>query len=107
MNPEIKPLRAERSDPVERRKQIIKSAIYLSEKIGHLSVTNQGVAKACRVSTSLVRKYFSTVKKLQDTIYKEAIRAENVKILRHCLTQKKCKMSPELKRKTIAFLTAN
>jgi AcrR family transcriptional regulator len=100
-------LRAKRTEPFIRRIEILESAIYLAEKIGHLNITRAAIAQDCKISGATVARYFPTIEKLQQEVYKRAIRSENVSILRHCLSIEKCKMPLELKRKTIAFLISS
>lgn len=96
--------RASRTEPAERKKQILDYAIYVSGKIGHLNITRSVIAKECGIAGSLIYKYFTSIDVLKKQVFRQAVKQEIIPILAHCISNKEFKIPAKLKQKTIEYL---
>ena len=97
--------RATKTDPTERKQQILDTAIWLAERVGHKNLTRDSVASYSKVSGPLVARYFKTVASLKQTVFKEAIKHENLTVLSHCVADVQLHAYPELLIKTLRFIS--
>ena len=98
-------VRAIRTNPKERKAQILATAMALAKSIGHKNITRDDVAALCGIASSTVAKYYRTMKVLKAAVFKEAIRLETMPILQYCVTDESLNKFPELKHKIIKYIS--
>lgn len=96
--------RTNRLPPAERKKEILEGAINVAIRIGHLSLTRADVAHECKITPSLIAKYFRTIELLRRAVLNRAIKLEILPILAHCVYINNHKFSPSLRDKIIKHL---
>lgn len=62
-----------RMQPGKRRSYILTVAIELSKTHGYRNITREEVAKASRVSESLINTYFGTIEELRQCVIRQAV----------------------------------
>ena len=97
-----------RQNPDDRKEQILKAALALSEKSGGFSrLTRELIAKECKCADGLISKYFGTMTAFRRTIMRSAIQAENLSIVAQglaCGDIHAKKASKNLKARALATL---
>lgn len=77
-----------RISPKVRKELILDTALDLSEKVGYTNVNRAELAKAARVSESLVSTYMGTMKNLRRDIMRHAIKQSRLVVLAQGLALK-------------------
>lgn len=101
---ETQRVRAVRSNPLQRKREILATAVYLSHRTGHLNITRDAVASECNVTSSLVARYFGTMANLKRAVFKEAVRLEILPVLVHCVADPCLNKYPSLRSATLKYI---
>lgn len=65
----------------ERKQQLLDIAVDVAEKAGCDGLNARNVAEKAGVSYSLVRNHFPSTQNLYESVFKEAIRVENLGVI--------------------------
>lgn len=65
----------------ERKQELLDIAVDVAEKAGCNSLNARNVAEKAGVSYSLVRLHFPDIRNLYESVFKEAIRVENLGVI--------------------------
>lgn len=68
--------------PEERKAQILAAGLKLAVQFGYMNLTDRDLAREARCSKSLVLHYFGSILTVRREILLEAIRAENLAVIR-------------------------
>lgn len=68
--------------PEERKAKILAAGLKLAAQFGYLNLTDRGLAREARCSKSLVLHYFGSILTVRREILLEAIRVENLAVIR-------------------------
>lgn len=72
----------------DRRKQLMKHALTLAERVGYMQVRRDALADAAGVATGLVNFYWDTMTQLKRAIMREAVHTENLVVIAQGLAMK-------------------
>lgn len=101
-------MRASRTEPKIRKKQILECATSIAEEIGYTQINGEMIAKKLNISYSLVRHHFLTIVLLRRAIIQNAIKKEIPAIVAQALSINDpltYKISEKLKTKVIQHLS--
>lgn len=93
-----KPVRAIRTNPTLRKREILVAAMNVAAERGHNHITRDGVAAACRIASSTVAKYYRTMRALKLAVFKEAVRLSYMPVLQHSACDPALDKFPEVRR---------
>ena len=79
--------------PEERKAQILAAGLKLAVQFGYMNLTDRDLAREAKCSKSLVLHYFSSILTVRREILLEAIRTENLAVIRQGWGMK----APEIK----------
>lgn len=96
--------RAKRTNPRERKREILQAAMQVAAQVGHKQITREAVAFAARVSGPLVAKYYRNMIQLKRAVFREALRIEFMPVLKHCVADEALDKFPEIKRNILAYI---
>ena len=68
--------------PEERKAQILAAGLKLAVQFGYTNLTDRDLAREARCSKSLVLHYFGSILTVRREILLEAIRVENLAVIR-------------------------
>lgn len=68
--------------PEERKAQILAAGLKLAVQFGYMNLTDRDLAREARCSKSLVLHYFGSILTVRREILLEAIRVENLAVIR-------------------------
>ena len=79
--------------PEERKAQILAAGLKLAVQFGYMNLTDRDLAREAKCSKSLVLHYFASILTVRREILLEAIRVENLAVIRQGWGMK----APEIK----------
>lgn len=79
--------------PEERKAQILAAGLKLAVQFGYMNLTDRDLAREAKCSKSLVLHYFGSILTVRREILLEAIRVENLAVIRQGWGMK----APEIK----------
>ena len=79
--------------PEERKAQILAAGLKLAVQFGYMNLTDRDLAREAKCSKSLVLHYFGSISTVRRKILLEAIRVENLAVIRQGWGMK----APEIK----------
>ena len=79
--------------PEERKAQILAAGLKLAVQFGYMNLTDRDLAREAKCSKSLVLHYFGSISTVRREILLEAIRVENLAVIRQGWGMK----APEIK----------
>lgn len=97
-----------RKSPVERKIEILTSAIDLSKEVGYSHITRDDVAKRAGVSYGLINHYFKSIDRLRKLVLKTAIDEEMVEIIAQGMVRKDPlakRITSKMKERVILYLS--
>ena len=68
--------------PEERKAQILAAGLKLAVQFGYMNLTDRDLAREAKCSKSLVLHYFGSILTVRREILLEAIRVENLAVIR-------------------------
>lgn len=68
--------------PEERKAQILAAGLKMAVQFGYMNLTDRDLAREARCSKSLVLHYFGSILTVRREILLEAIRVENLAVIR-------------------------
>ena len=68
--------------PEERKAKILAAGLKLAVQFGYMNLTDRDLAREARCSKSLVLHYFGSILTVRREILREAIRVENLAVIR-------------------------
>ena len=68
--------------PEERKAKILAAGLKLAAQFGYMNLTDRDLAREARCSKSLVLHYFGSILTVRREILLEAIRVENLAVIR-------------------------
>lgn len=99
--------RARRMAPDDRKQLIFTVAINLAKDIGYYNLTRVNVAKRAQVSIALVQKYFGTIRKLQISVLRYAMKRPILEVIAQGVIEKDPiirKLNPQLRQDALQKL---
>jgi hypothetical protein len=71
---------------------------------GHKNITRDGVADIAGVTSSLIAKYYGTMRALKLAVFKEAMRLEIMPVLQHCVSDEALDNFPAVKINILGYI---
>lgn len=101
-------IKGARMNPLERKEQILNTAINLCLEKGYRQLTRRAVANRMQCASALINHYYKDIENLRTIVLKTAIEKEIIPILAENLAawgKETIELSTELKEKVIRYLT--
>lgn len=101
-------IKGARMNPLDRRNQILETAIEVSIERGYQNLTRRAVANRMECASALINHYFKDIETLRDTVLQTAIEREILPILAQNLAlwgRETAALDPNIKDKVIRYLT--